>query len=527
MRRAAALVVLLSSGWAAPAEAVEPCLPLFTGYGDPAAEVTCTCGPPRGLTLNLGELLEDLEVEQPKYAGTLEQTVGPLYGTWTYSAGSNVCKAAMHAGLFATMDEGGQITLRGAPGCSRYESTWQNGWQSTERGQQNGSFYFPALTLGGCPDQDGYGSKYQGPPAFELLKAMAGTSLPGLRITQGAVEHPLRESFTVEKLLLAPKGKPPILVGRLTVTRADMENLARRFPPRYLTLAIEGLVLPTALLDPLAAAALGGGRVTLDARLDLRYDMQSGRLTLNEVTLDGAGQAWLWLRGEIFDLRPTVLGDPARGPLATRPHWLRLRLEDRGLVTRLLGALAAPGSSAATLAQDLAASLTAAPGGVRAEALRSQLGAWLRDQAGPPATLELYLQPEEGTAWADLLALLGEPERLAATARLAAAYRGEPLAAHLPAATAPRIELAASLLAAQDRVVVRYANMPGKPKDWIAIGYVGRPLFDYQQSRYLDGATAGEIDFGRLAPGFYEVRAFADWPSGGYVLKALAFLRVE
>ena len=524
MRRwAPVLILLLLAGWTRAAAGIEPCPPRFAGYLGAEATATCTCGPPAGLSLGLGELLEELEVEQPKFAGTLEQTIGTLQGTWTYSAASNICKAAMHAGLFETMDVGGQVTVRGAKGCASYEASWQNDWQSREGGAANGSFYFPDLTLGGCPDEDGYGSKYQGPPAVELLKTMLGRDY---RISYGALEHPLLERFEVRNLVIAPKGGPPVLVERLSVSRLDMENLARRFPPRYLVLEAEGIALPTALLDAALAKALGSPRVLLSATLDLRYDLRSGRLTLNPLQIEGAGLAWVWLRGELFDLRPTVLGDPARGPLALRPHWLRLRLDDRGLASRLLAFLAGPGSNAAALTADWSARLAEAPGGIRTAALRSQVLAWLRDLAGPPAPLELYLQPLEGTTLRDLLDLLGDPETLAATARLAAAYHGPPAAEYLPGEGSPSVTVATPAPSAADRIVVRYVGMPGVADDWIAISYVGSTLAEYEQYRHLGEATAGEIDFGRMEPGFYEVRALGNRPGGGYELRALSFLRV-
>ena len=305
-----------------------------------------------------------------------------------------------------------------------------------------------------------------------------------------------------------------------------METCARRFPPRYLVLEAEGIALPTALLDAALARALGSPRVLLSATLDLRYDLRSGRLTLNPLQIEGAGLAWVWLRGELFDLRPTVLGDPARGPLALRPHWLRLRLDDRGLASRLLAFLAGPGSNAAALTADWSARLAEAPGGPRTAALRSPVLAGLRGLAGAPAPLELYLQPLEGTTLRDLLDPLGDPETLAATARLAAAYHGPPAAEYLPGEGSPSVTVATPAPSAADRIVVRYVGMPGVADDWIAISYVGSTLAEYEQYRHLGEATAGEIDFGRVEPGFYEVRALGSRPGGGYELRALSLLRV-
>ncbi len=512
MRRTLAMAILCT-GLGGPAWALEPCAAKFFAYGDVDAKVTCTCGPPQGLTLGLGELTEELGVPKPDYYGSLEQTIGGLYGTWTYTAESNICKAAAHAGLYVDPDKGAKVTVQGAPGCPAYEGSRQNGWQSYAADAATGSFFFPALSQGRCPGEDGYADRYAGPPAFELLKQMAGTS--GLRVAHGAVEARNLESFSVPKLLITKPGSPPIAVERLSVTRIDMENVRRRFPPRFLTLKAEGVSLPTALLPPEAAALFAGQRIKLDLTVDLIFTLQSGRLSLNQLALDIVDWGALDLRSEVLDLRPTVLNDPERGPDFIQPQWLRLRLDDKRLLAGLLPLLGEGG--AAAVAQQLTTALGSASGSPRADALRPRLAAWLAAFAAPQGPFELYLQPAAGTRLGELLAS-ADFDRLAASLGLAVAYDVP------PPVSPPWIDVGPAFRPASEPLVVRFAGLPGKDLDWIAISYAGQPATSYQLYRYLHGAREGEVDFGRMESGIYEARLFFD---GGTTIQAVTFFRVE
>jgi hypothetical protein len=72
--------------------------------------------------------------------------------------------------------------------------------------------------------------------------------------------------------------------------------------------------------------------------------------------------------------------------------------------------------------------------------------------------------------------------------------------------------------------VVRFAGLPGKDLDWIAISFAGQPATSYELYRYLRGQKAGEVNFGRLDSGIYEARLFFD---GGTAIQAVTFFRVE
>lgn len=512
VRRALAMA-FLSTTLGGPAWALEPCPPKFFAFGDAAAKVTCTCGPPRGLTLGLDELTEELGAPKPDYYGTLEQTIGGIYGTWTYTDESNVCKAAAHAGLYIDPDKGAKITVQGAPGCPSYEGSRQNGWLSYAAGASARSYFFPTLTQGRCPGEDGYADRYEGPPAFELLKQMASTS--GLRVAHGAVEARNLETFTVPKLLITRPGSPPIAVERLSVTRIDMENVRRRFPPRFLTLKAEGVSLPTTLLPPEATALFAGQRIKLDLTLDLSFTLQSGRLSLNQLALDVVDWGVLDLRSEVLDLRPTVLNDPERGPDDIQPQWLRLRLDDKRLLAGLLPLLGEGG--AAAVAQQLTAALGPASGAPRADALRPRLAAWLAAFAAPRGSLELYLQPAAGTRLGEILAS-SDFDSLVGRLNLAVAYDVP------PPESPPWIDVGPAFRPPSEPLVVRFAGLPGKDQDWIAISYAGQPATSYQLYRYLHGQREGEVNFDRLESGIYEARLFFD---GGTAIQAVTFFRVE
>lgn len=149
------------AAWAPPA-AADPCGRTLNDYPPPSSEtaaLTCTCGPPRdGLLLDLSELtneLADPNAPQP-YAGTLLQTVGGVAGSWTFAPGSNICIAARHAGLIVDPEIGAEIRLAVSAGCDAYEGSVRNGVESQAAGPAVRSFYFPAVSDGGCPGSPGY-----------------------------------------------------------------------------------------------------------------------------------------------------------------------------------------------------------------------------------------------------------------------------------------------------------------------------------------------------------------------------------
>ena len=81
--------------------------------------------------------------------------------------------------------------------------------------------------------------------------------------------------------------------------------------------------------------------------------------------------------------------------------------------------------------------------------------------------------------------------------------------------------------APDETITVNYSGMPGNTQDWITVVGVQSPDDSYGEYYYTDGNTEGSMEFGGLEPGSFEVRAFHDWPAGGYEIKARYPLVVE
>jgi len=68
----------------------------------------------------------------------------PVWGTDTYTDGSSICTAAVHAGLIS-FEEGGDVTIEILPGLASYQGTRRNGVSSgtfTTADVWRGSFGF-------------------------------------------------------------------------------------------------------------------------------------------------------------------------------------------------------------------------------------------------------------------------------------------------------------------------------------------------------------------------------------------------
>lgn len=151
-----AAMLSFASAQAAPCEWTLESYPLPPSND---VKLDCTCGPPSGgMLLDLSELMDELaDPDEPEpYPGTLLQTIGGVAGTWTYSMGSNICMAAQHAGLIADPDFGAEVRIAPAPGCDSYEGSTRNGINSQNSGSSARSFYFPEVSDGACPGEDGY-----------------------------------------------------------------------------------------------------------------------------------------------------------------------------------------------------------------------------------------------------------------------------------------------------------------------------------------------------------------------------------
>lgn len=75
-------------------------------------------------------------------------TGGAVWGTTIYTADSAVCRAARHAGAIGVT--GGEIELRGAPGCPSYAASSANGVDSNSWGSYGQSYFFAGYGDGTC-----------------------------------------------------------------------------------------------------------------------------------------------------------------------------------------------------------------------------------------------------------------------------------------------------------------------------------------------------------------------------------------
>jgi hypothetical protein len=75
-------------------------------------------------------------------------TIGPVWGTGTYTDDSSVCTAAVHSGLL-TLAAGGSVTIEMRAGQASYTGSTRNGITSSPYGAWVGTFVFPAAGGGG------------------------------------------------------------------------------------------------------------------------------------------------------------------------------------------------------------------------------------------------------------------------------------------------------------------------------------------------------------------------------------------
>jgi hypothetical protein len=73
---------------------------------------------------------------------TADDMKGTVWGSHPYTADSNVCNAALHAGVVDK--EGGKVKAKAFKGCSKYKGSKQNGVTSQDWGSFPKSFYFPS-----------------------------------------------------------------------------------------------------------------------------------------------------------------------------------------------------------------------------------------------------------------------------------------------------------------------------------------------------------------------------------------------
>jgi len=76
---------------------------------------------------------------------------GSVWGSHPYTQDSSLCAAAVHAGAITKAD-GGSITAKASPGCSKYTGSKENGVTTSNWGPYDTSFHFPSKGDGVCKE---------------------------------------------------------------------------------------------------------------------------------------------------------------------------------------------------------------------------------------------------------------------------------------------------------------------------------------------------------------------------------------
>ena len=82
--------------------------------------------------------------------------------------------------------------------------------------------------------------------------------------------------------------------------------------------------------------------------------------------------------------------------------------------------------------------------------------------------------------------------------------------------TQPRLRTIRSVYSRNQKITIRYSGFPGNQKDWISVAAQNLPDNRYNYFTYLSGRKTGTYTFPALPPGKYQVRAYINWPTGGY-----------
>lgn len=99
--------------------------------------------------------------------------------------------------------------------------------------------------------------------------------------------------------------------------------------------------------------------------------------------------------------------------------------------------------------------------------------------------------------------------------------------ASIPQTGAVRLETDRQVYSTSEEITLNYSGMPGNDTDWITIVPEGSPETAFAFWTYTHGATDGQIKIPPQRAGRYEIRAFFDYPEGGYQIRAVLAVAVE
>jgi TolB-like protein len=77
------------------------------------------------------------------------------------------------------------------------------------------------------------------------------------------------------------------------------------------------------------------------------------------------------------------------------------------------------------------------------------------------------------------------------------------------------------------KITVTFSGMKGSKFDWITIVKSNASDSTYGEWVYTNGEKSGNRSFTAGEPGTYEIRAYFDWPAGGYIVKKRITITVK
>ncbi len=84
-----------------------------------------------------------------------------------------------------------------------------------------------------------------------------------------------------------------------------------------------------------------------------------------------------------------------------------------------------------------------------------------------------------------------------------------------------------SIYRTREPIKVEYSGMPGNPFDWLTLVRASAAEDTYKEWFYTNGKKSGSCTFKPVPPGDYEIRAYFDWPKGGYKVQQRVSVKVK
>lgn len=522
MLRSRILLPALAAGMlyaAVPAAAQDACMGTFDAYGDPNASIACSCD---GAAAN-----------------------GVIYGTLIYTSDSDICTAAVHAGQSAG---GGVVKLQGAAGCQSYQASTRNGVSSNSWSSWDSSFYFPGTHDGSCTTQasDAQPQPQPQPPAggdaLSMVLALAQTAPPGVFTYQQANSLG-PTAFELIGVAITPEGPGSTLpIDRLVVENIDMVGMMQG-APSALNMRIEGMNLTrqNSDLDADFWEFVGADSLLTNLVLNFSMDQPTQAFTLHDFTVDfpGIGKATLGL--DLLGVGAEAMMAPEMAMFSAQLKSASLTLEDETFFARGLNAASAESGMpqdqlVQLLLQELSNSLAemGAQPGDRVYQAAGKLAGLVLDSADPQGPLTLSMNPAQPVSFAQLNQLAG-PSEAVDMLNMEVSYSGSvaTLPEPGPGMGGGTYEEEAFVFTDKDvyavgePVLVYWNGMPGNGQDWITVAPATAPDDEWGQWTYTNGAIDGSYEVTGLPAGDYEVRAYYNWPDGGFEVKSSYYFVVQ